>query len=77
MENHAKELSAIRKEKSEKGPDYYDDAPTIDEIANRPKISQQSNKNMSDVVDDLITELTGRAAGDKRLERLLGRKLSI
>jgi len=31
----------------------------------------------TDSTDDLITELTGRMAYDKRLERLLGRDLSI
>jgi hypothetical protein len=41
-----------------------------------PPIVPQST-NDSDKVGDLITELTGRAAYDKRLERLLGRDLGL
>lgn len=47
------------------------------EMKLRGSLNDLSNNEKSDPVGDLISDLAGRMAYDKRLERLLGRNLSI
>lgn len=47
------------------------------EMKLRGSINGLVNNEKSDTVGDLISDLTGKMAYDKRLERLLGRNLSI